>query len=166
MRHGLVVLFATAVVLSGMDLSAEGAPTAVRPEGAVRALVAKGLERSATFRNLVRRLDATDVVVYVRFSRCTGVPACLLWASAGPRVRMLVARLDRFGHSDDELIALLAHELQHAYEVASGPATTDAASFGRWFATRGWKGAHGFETAEAQDVSRKVSAELIRAAGL
>jgi hypothetical protein len=79
---------------------------------------------------------------------------------------MLVAKLDRFGRSDDELIALLAHELHHACEVAAVPGITDLASFQQWFDGHGWKGAHGFETAEARDVTRKVLAELIRAAGL
>jgi hypothetical protein len=82
MWQGVLGLILATAVASGMDLKVQGASTAVRPEGAVRTLIAKGSERSATFRNLVTRLDATDVVVYVQFSRCTGAPACLMWVSA------------------------------------------------------------------------------------
>jgi hypothetical protein len=136
----------------------------IRPENAaIRALIERGMERSATFRNVSLRLDDADLVVYVRFSPCSGgVPACLVLASAGADARRLLIKIDRFGRSPDELTALLAHELQHANEVASDPAITDVASFQRSFATRGWTHAAGFETEEAARVSKRVTAELRR----
>ena len=133
----------------GVTAYAQGESPAVRPEdAAIRAPIASGMERSATFRNLKTRLDNSDVIVYVRFSRCAGgVSARRVWASAGadPRRPPLI-KLDRFGRSPDELTVLLAHELQHAYEVASAPEITDVASFGKIFASRGWKHRDGFET--------------------
>ena len=123
----------------------------------------RGMERSATFRDLTTRLDNANVIVYVRSSRCSeGVPACLFWVSADAVARRLVIKIDRFGRSPDELTALLAHELQHANEVASDPAITDLASFQESFASRGWKHAAGFETEEAGRISRKVAADLSR----
>ena len=71
-------------------------------------------------------------------------------------------KLDRFGGSPDELTALLAHELQHANEVASDSEITDLASFQNSFASRGWKHADGFETEEAGKISKTVAAELSR----
>ena len=121
------------------------------------------MERSATFRDLSARLDASDVIVYIRFSPCSrGVPACLVWASSAPDGRRLLIKADRFGRSPDELTALLAHELQHANEVASDSGIRDLASFQKSFASRGWKHGNGFETGEAIAISKKVAAEMTR----
>ena len=125
----------------------------------------RGMERSSTFRNLITRLSGADVVVYMRFSRCPGDHAgCLLWASAAPGVRRVLIQLDPFGRSPNELTALLGHELQHALEVADAPEIRDLASFQKAFDRRGWRGAHGFETAQAGEVTRRVAAELVQRA--
>ena len=100
-------------------------------------------------------------MIYVRFSRCQGsLGGCLLWASAAPGLRRVVIKLDHFGRSPNELTALLAHELQHALEVADAPEIKDLASFQKAFAGRGWKGAHGFETTQAREITKRVAAEL------
>jgi hypothetical protein len=122
--------------------------------------------RSATLRGVVAQLDNSNVVVYVRFAPCSGgVPACLAWAAAVANTRRLLIKIARFGHSPDELTALLAHELQHAAEVAADAQITDLASFQQSFASRGWKHGTGFETGEAIDISRRVAAELTRSYG-
>jgi hypothetical protein len=142
----------------------DGTP-AVRPErAAIRDLIESGRQRSATFRDLNAGLDQTNVVVYVRFSPCLGgVPACLVWAAADATARLLLVKIDRFGRSPDELTALLAHELQHAHEVAADPDITDPASFRKSFASHGWTHGAGFETEAAMAITRKVTAELTRA---
>ena len=166
MRQRLAVMVLTAIAATdGVTAHAQSGSSAVRPEDAgIQVLVARGLERSATFRQLHTRLDASDVIVYVRFSRCPdGVPACLAWVSAGADVRRLLIVLDQFGRSPDDLTALLAHELQHANEVASTPGITDRDSFRKAFASLGWKHGDGFETEEAKIITRRVAAELDRA---
>jgi len=161
MQQRTAALVLVAMVAGGGTLNALGASPAVRPEdAAIRALIASGIERSVTFRDLNTRLDNGDVTVYVRFSPCTGVPACLVWAGSGAGSRRLLVKLDRFGRSPDELTALLAHELQHANEVASAPDVIDLRSFQKAFASRGWKHGAGFETEEATRVTKKVAAEL------
>ena len=165
MWRGMVgVMLMTIVTTGGRIVNAQTESPRVRPEGAaIRALIDRGMERSATFRDLNTGLDNANVIVYVRFSRCsTGVPACLLWASPDTNARRLLIKIDRFGHSTDELTALLAHELQHANEVASDAEITDFASFQNSFASRGWKHAAGFETEEAGTISKRVAAELSR----
>jgi hypothetical protein len=165
MRQGLVgVVLAAIAAIGGVAANAYGEPTAVRPEdAAIGTLIAGGLERSATFRDLKTRLDRSDVVVYIRFSRCAGrVAACLTWGSAGAGTRRLLISLDRFDRSPDELTALLAHELQHANEVAASPEITDLDSFRKSFASRGWNHGTGFETGEATRITRLVAAELRR----
>ena len=143
-------------------MTAPDAWRALRPESAaVRTLMARGIERSGTFRDLTGRLSRADVIVYVRFSSCPGdVAGCLFWGSAAPGLRRVLIKLDQFGRSPNELTALLAHELQHALEVADAPEIRDLASFQKAFAGRGWKGAHGFETAQAKEVRTRVAAEL------
>ena len=166
MRQGLAGMVLTAIAATGgVTAQAQSGSPAVRPEDAgTRALVARGLERSATFRHLYTRLGGSDVIVYVRFSRCPeGVAACLAWVSAGADARRLLIRLDRIGRSPDELTAFLAHELQHANEVASAPGITDLDSFRKAFASLGWKHGNGFETEAAKTVTRRVAAELTRA---
>ena len=158
------VVVAMIVAAGGETVSAQNGSPAVRAESdGVRELIAGGMQRSETFRDLGARLDTSDVVVYVRFSSCSrGVPACMLWASAGAGSRRLLIKVDRFGRNADELMALLAHELQHANEVATAPEITDAISFQESFASRGWKHLAGFETGEATRITKQVAAELSR----
>ena len=166
MRQGIVgVVLAAIAATGGVTANAQGESPAVRPEdAAIRALIATGMERSPTFRDLKTRLDNTNVVAYVRFSRCAGgVAACLVWVSAGAGARRLLIKLDRVGRSPVELTALLAHELQHAHEVASRTEITDVASFGKAFASLGWNHGDGFETEQATRITRVVAAELARA---
>lgn len=164
MRQGVVgVVLAAIAAVGEVPMSAQDASPALRPESAgVRALMTSGIERSSTFRDLTSRLSGADVVIYVRFSRCPGnLGGCLLWASAAPGLRRVVIKLDQFGRSPNELTALFAHELQHALEVADAPEIKDLASFQMAFAGRGWKGAHGFETAQAREITKRVAAELV-----
>lgn len=148
---------------TGGTPDAQNRSQAVRPEGTDAArLVAEGTRRSRTFRELTEKLGLGDVIVYVRFARCVGgVPSCLLFASAEPGgPRRLLVKLDRFGRSEPELIALLAHELQHACEVVSDQQIVDIESFQRAFQQRGWKGSAGFETVHAKEITRRVAVEI------
>jgi hypothetical protein len=158
------VMLMTMVVTGGRMVNAQTASPRLRPEGAaIHALIDRGTEGSATFRDLKTGLDNGNVIVYIRFSPCAGgVPACLAWVSADTDVRRLLIKIDRFGRSPDELTALLAHELQHANEVASDSEITDLASFQKSFMSRGWKHAAGFETEKAREISKRVAAELSR----
>jgi hypothetical protein len=161
MRLSSVVAILAVVFGTGI-LKAQGVAPAVRPEDPdTRALVARGIERSETFRELNARLDKGDVVVYVRYSPCMGgVPACLLWAGQGINSRRLLIKLDRFGRSPDELTALLAHELQHATEVLAAASIVDRLTFQESFASLGWTHAAGFETEAAANVARTVATQL------
>src|SRR6476646_3079818 len=99
MRHALAaVVVAAFAAAGGINLHAQGAAGALRPEGpTIRSLVDAGTQRSAAFRDLNSRLDGSDVIVYIRSSRCPGrVGACLAWASASAGVRRLLVTLDWF----------------------------------------------------------------------
>lgn len=135
---------------------------AVRPEHAdVREMIAEGAARSATFKGLIERLNGTGLVVYIRFGPCAGgVAACTrLVARQGDTRRLLIA-VDRFGRAPWDLITLLAHELQHALEIAEQPTIVDGASFRQFYAANGRRHSAGYETAAAIAVAQAVSSEL------
>jgi len=95
-------------------------------EPRIVALVEKGMAQSETFRRLVAALDASDVVVYV--DRKQSRPALGGYlphdiVNAGNR-RYLHVSVDIRG-AEVRLVALLAHELQHAVEVAQAPEVRD-----------------------------------------
>jgi hypothetical protein len=108
----------------------------VRPIGAVaRMLLEDGAARSPTVARLLEIIGRSDLIVYVTagFVQLSGR---LDFACAKPGVRFLRITV---GTPDAEpsLIAALAHELQHAVEIADEPGVTDAASLARYYQKRG-----------------------------
>lgn len=162
MSQRLIALAAVAV-LGGFTTSSHAhAAGAIRPEHAdVTKLINEGTRRSATFKGLIERLNATGLVVYVRFAACPGAVACTRFVAPQGATRRVLVVLDRFGRGPSDLIVLLAHELQHALEIADSPQVVDEASFRHFYATTGlWHGA-GYETAAAIHVARTVGSELL-----
>jgi hypothetical protein len=145
---------------------------ALRPEVQdLRKTIQEGIDGSPTFRRLLERLNASNLVVYVRFGRCAGaVAGCThLIAHQGTARRLLIV-LDRFGRSPWDLVALLAHELQHALEIADAASVVDVPSLRhlyattgrRVYATTGRRGEEGYETDAAIRVARTVTSELAK----
>jgi hypothetical protein len=95
------------------------------------ALLADGLTRSATLRQLVDRIAALDGIVYVVFEPTPPVNKTLRGALSQPvavsgRVRLL--RIVVRDNRGDAALATVAHELRHATELLEEPgALTDAA---------------------------------------
>ena len=92
-------------------------------EPSLRSALDRGIERSQTLAKLVTALDASDVIVYMerKVRMPSGLQAFLAHqiAKVGThRVLRIVASVDLHG---DTLISILAHELQHALEVADAP---------------------------------------------
>lgn len=130
----------------------------------------EGLARSAFFRDLVARLDASDVIVYAQsqcgMSRRIFGRLAFMGTGGGRRyVHVLVScRL-----TDDEQIAALGHELRHAVEIADAPSVVDTPSLGEeyrriGFASHGVRSGTGFESRAAIDAAHQVWAELSRSA--
>jgi hypothetical protein len=134
----------------------------LRPEEPeLRKTIEEGVRQSATFENLVNRLNRNRLVVYIRFDRCAGgVAACTRLVAPRDTTRQLLIVLDRFGRSPRDLTALLAHELQHALEIAEAPTVTDGASLERLYSTTGLHFREGYETEAAIRVGRAVTDEL------
>lgn len=139
----------------------------IRPlELRMQALVERGMRRSPTFRALAARIEQSDVVVYLLSDVC-GPPRIagrLTFLSAAGGRRYIVVRLRPLSSTLDE-VAVLAHELQHAVEIAERPAIVDASSMERAYRQmgrpNGWvpRGV-AFDTRAAADVGAHVAREL------
>jgi hypothetical protein len=132
---------------------------------ALRAMLRTGFEQSPTFAALMRRLEMSDVTVYIeevpRLPSALEGRLVLLPPAHGFRyVRIQVAR--RGGPSDT--IALLGHELRHAVEVAEAlDVTTQAQLAGLYRRIGVTHGPDIFDTQEAQQTGRRVLKELAAA---
>jgi hypothetical protein len=91
-------------------------------------LIALGIERSATFRQLVHAIDSHDSYVYVKEGRCgAGAPACFAGVTAAGSTRFIWVKVD-LRAADSEVISHIGHELRHALEVIEAPAVRDNSS--------------------------------------
>jgi hypothetical protein len=133
-------------------------------------LVDQGRSRAPTFRTVVDQLEATNWLVFLQPGSCPDPVAigCLLHIvgrfEGRPYVRILV---NPNGRHSDTVIATLAHELQHATEVATAGSVTDGPSMLALLQriassrTRVAKAVL-YETAAARRVEEAVHAELRR----
>jgi hypothetical protein len=124
------------------------------------------VERSATFRRLVADLDASDCIVYVQPGTCARRrrPACLGYIKATPGARYLGIRLAPGEHMPVAAVHL-AHELQHAVEVAHDPSVMDGAGIASLYSRIGFLNCPAgelicWETRAAQNVERVVLSEI------
>ena len=133
-----------------------------------RALLRQGFERSATFRQLIADLRASSWLVFVQTGRCPEelAVACLLHFVGTfedqPYLRVIAGLEQRY---PDNVISLLAHELQHAREVAQAGGVWDADAVRDLFRRIGRisvmrPGVVTYETAEAIRVEEAVWREL------
>src|SRR5688572_20493535 len=84
----------------------------------VRVMVDDAIERSATVRALAREIAASDLIVYVEMGRpAPPAIATTVLVTATPRTRYVRITIDAMTPPNG-LVPLLAHELQHAVEIA------------------------------------------------
>lgn len=109
----------------------------------INGAVAQGLRASATFRELVHRINVSDVVVYISGDDKqlpSGVDGRLTFLSAAGGFRYVVVRVNS-RLTQPRLVALIGHELQHAREIAETGTIVDGPSLAREYA-----GGLGFHT--------------------
>ena len=161
-----ILVLALAVTAQDSTSSSAASRRHVRAsEPRILALIDAGLSRSATFRSLVSALDESDVIVYIEpkvtRQNLGGYLAHQVVARGG--YRYLHVAVETKG-SDGRLIPLLAHELQHAVEVAQAPKAVDAKSLEDLFdglsVKFGCGGTTCSETQAAKDIEHIVSEEL------
>jgi hypothetical protein len=127
------------------------------------ALIADTTGRSATFRQMIEAIDASDGLVYVVRGRCGhGVRACLDFVTvAGPN-RFLRITLDDRG-TDEQAMGSLGHELRHVLEVLAEPAVTSKATMYHFYHRMAMRSGAGFETSAALLAGDTVREELRQA---
>lgn len=126
--------------------------------------IAEGLARSETFRALVHRIESQDVIAYVEMQpqlsgRLSGV---MNWVIAAGRFRYVRVGLNP-EHTGPQLIATLAHELQHVSEVGDAPSIVDTDSltaFYREVGTERRPRSEQWETEAAKRTGDSVRREL------
>ena len=131
---------------------------------AAAALMAEGQQKSATVRDLFKKLDGTDIVAYIRIAPpSAGTPkAAFTFVSNSKVVRFVMASISG-DLPADRRIELLAHELQHAVDVARLPWVTDNVQFQNYLSHTGWRDATtaaGYETATASRAERQARKEV------
>lgn len=140
---------------------AAGTSLTPRPVDPVAAeALAQAIERSATVRSLVATLESSNVIVHIEstWTMPTGVGGMTRFVTARGGYRYVRISLSTQLWGRDR-IAVLAHELQHACEVAQSSAA-DLASVRELFEKSGHYTGPYYETQAAANTQRAVLAEL------
>jgi hypothetical protein len=119
-----------AAAASAVDPSPTDIQRRVRAVDArVREAIVLGMARSAAFREVMQRVEARDVIVYIQLDpevrgRLAGR---MRWVAAtnGARYVRVSVNPELTGHF---FVATLAHELEHVAEVGDAPSIVDEAS--------------------------------------
>jgi hypothetical protein len=131
--------------------------------------VTDGAHASPTLHQLVERLEASDVIVYLTFDRSPAphTSGHLSLISTVPGRRYLRVSIDR-RYTACQRIAILGHELHHAVEIAESPSVTDDTTLVALYLRIGFRsaGAHldCFDSVGAILAGRIVEKELQAAA--
>ena len=154
-----------AVASSDRPATPAGGGPRIRPQNAyIAELLKTGRERSATLRSLAERIEAGNVIVYIAVNPLlkSSLSGALTWMTQAGDFRYVRASLSR-DLSPDQMIATLAHELQHAAEVAEDASVTSEATLVAMYRRIGLpsrSAAPGWETIAAQEAGYQVRREL------
>jgi hypothetical protein len=128
------------------------------------AALIRGRDESPTFRAIVDRLDASNLIVYVSRGALRGETSAstqLLTSTGGYRYVRVTLELDP---DTDVGVAMLGHELRHALELADAPWAVDDGTVMSLYKKIGYascmRATPCYDTQEAVDAGRQVLAEL------
>ena len=131
-------------------------------------LVREGYDRSPIFRGLVDTIQRSNVTVWVQPGLCAlgRIRSCVVSVSGSAQGRYVWIKIDPQRTITSGLIAAIAHELQHAVEIAEHPEVTDASGVVKFYRKialgRCREGlSEECETARALDTEKAVLAELL-----
>ena len=168
MRHLLALVLCSLVSTSALAANfGDPSPEArIRPQDArLFDLLRDGMARSPTFRALVNRIESSNLIVYVSLSPImkANLAGKLTWMTSAGNFRYVRATINT-GQSVEQMIATLAHELQHAVEVLEDDTVTDQRSLLELYKRIGRPAASGmtasWETIAAQEAGYRVRREL------
>jgi hypothetical protein len=173
-RHSARSFLLLCLLVATPSLSMAAEPIAENPrrppirstDRRLRSLLEEGLRTSPTLRALVARLHASDVVVYLQCDGPGAPDGRLTFLSAVGGYRYVVVRMSRFSRMQQ--IAMMAHELQHAVEIAETPAIVDGESLVREYKRIGYVNTLSplpgvaFDTQAAVRAGERVMKELMQ----
>ncbi|HYE88598.1 MAG TPA: hypothetical protein VEA16_19685 [Vicinamibacterales bacterium] len=155
-------LFASTAFAARMP---DGGPRIRPQDNRIKQVLQEGVERSATFKALVDRIEAGDVIVYVAVNPLlkSSLSGALTWMTQAGGFRYVRASIS----SDllfDQMIATVAHELQHALEVIGDTSVRDEKTLIALYRRIGHENPNirplGWETVAAQETGWKVRREI------
>lgn len=126
-------------------------------------LLADGVQRSSTFATMVAALQESDVIVYIelkpRLSSKLAARLLLQGVAGGQRYLRVQVRPNL---PNDQMIAIIAHELRHALEVAADASVVDQAGLLSLYERIGYRTAStgGYDTEAARRAGETVHLEL------
>ena len=170
MRSALALVIALGLVahIHADGMLATNPKARVRPmHKRVETLLATGMERSATFRHLVRRIEASDVIVYVetRHDLRAGVGGSMRFVTRSATDRFVRIQLNAT-YNTHTLVALLGHELQHVVEVAEHPEVRSSEDLREFYRRTGVRtGIDSFDSDAARHAGYRVRAEMFTKPG-
>jgi hypothetical protein len=164
---------------AGPEAGPDPAPTAVtpaatrhiRPRDPVAALFLRfGDEKSARFREIVRALERSNVIVYVEVRQESSHPVSggLTFMGEANGIRWVRALVDsgtpshiRTCQDIVRLTSILGHELQHALEASRAPTMQNVGEFERYFRSIGIdREPKVLDTLAARQTGKRVADEL------
>jgi len=174
MRHLLALVLCSLVSTSALaGTVGDPSPEArIRPQDArLFGLLRDGMARSPTFRALVDRIESSNLIVYVSLSPIMkgNLAGKLTWMTRAGNFRYVRATINT-EQASDQMIATLAHELQHAVEVIEDETVSDQRSLQELYKRIGRQSysgvTTGWETVAAQETGLRVRRELVSAAAV
>jgi hypothetical protein len=132
--------------------------------GAAQALLLDAAGRSEIINGLAEHLESTDTIVYVEIVGTPDIPLARTKLVSGSSV----ARFLRISINSRvpwwDRLPLLAHELQHAVEIADADDVRTDDGVRKLYTKIGYAGAgtNQYETAAARDTESKVRSEVAR----
>jgi hypothetical protein len=131
-------------------------------DASIKKLLKRGFRGSYSFAALVKRIQRSDVYVYVEeVDRLpNGLEGRMMMLPRAHDHRYVRIQISLRGESEDA-VALLAHELQHAVEVAEAMEVFDQDGLAKLYQRIGVRGGeHLYDTLAAQQMGRTVRREL------
>jgi hypothetical protein len=162
------LLLTTSLALSPADDASAALDSPYRhvrsQDRSVQHLLKRGFTHSVTFRNLMARLEQSDLIIYIeQVPRLPGgLEGRMMIMPSAHGQRYVRIQIALRGAPDDS-VAVLGHELQHALEVAQEAWVYDQATLAALYRQIGvYGGGHQvYDTVAAQEVGRIIRRELL-----
>ena len=162
------IVFAPAAIAFAPPLTESAALESPRrhvrsQDRSIRQLLKRGFNRSATFAQLMARLELSDVIVYIEeVPRLPGsLEGRMMMLPTAHGQRYVRIQITLRG-APDESVAVLGHELQHAIEVAQASGVSDQEQLAALYERIGTRGGpHVYDTYAAQEIGRVIRRELL-----